>query len=243
MILHALTPTEWGYDVYGHEYMAIVYAFKVWRHIWLSTPYLIDVYTDHNNLTYYRHPHKINQRVAWYLMEMEEFNFWLIHKPGQMNKANALSQNPRIDTGGWDNEAVVVLPEQLFVWVADTLQLEQEVAADQRQHTKWITQQVESHKLISTGGRWFHEGRMIVGPNEGLQQKILQQYHDHKLMGHPGIANIWWTLWRDYWWPTMKQFVIQYVKGCATCQSTKPQTIRPKVPLMPVTPIEGAVPF
>ena len=41
----------------------------------------------------------------------------------------------------------------------------------------------------------------------------------------------------------MKQFVVQYVKGCTTCQSTKPWMTRPKVPLMPVTPVERAVPF
>ena len=78
-------------------------------------------------------------------MEMEEFNFRLIHKPGRTNKADALSQNPRIDTGGRDNEAVVVLPKQLFIRVADMLQLEQEVIADQTQHTRWIAQQAEPH--------------------------------------------------------------------------------------------------
>ena len=75
MISHALMPIEQGYNVYGREYMAIVYAFKAWRHICLLMPYPIVVYTDHNNLTYYQHPHKINRRVAQYLMEMEEFNF------------------------------------------------------------------------------------------------------------------------------------------------------------------------
>ena len=54
------------------------------------------------------------------------------------------------------------------MWVANTLQLEQEVAADQTQHMKWVAQQVEPHNLISTGGKWFYEGRMVVGPNEGL---------------------------------------------------------------------------
>ena len=88
------------------------------------------------------------------------------------------------------------------------LQLEQEVVADQTQHTKLIAQQAEPHHLISTGGRWFHEGKMVVGPNKGLRWKILQQYHDHKLVGQPGIANMWWALRRDYWWPTMKQFIV-----------------------------------
>ena len=41
----------------------------------------------------------------------------------------------------------------------------------------------------------------------------------------------------------MKKFVVQYVKGCATCQSTKPNTVRPRIPLLPIAPAEGAVPF
>ena len=149
-------------------------------------------------------------------MEIEKFNFRLIHKPSRVNKVDTLSWNPGIDTGGHNNEAVVVLPEWLFVQVVDTLQLEQEVAANQILYKRWIAQQVKSHNLISTDAKWFHEGRMVVRPNKGLWWKILQQYHDHRLAGHPRIANTWWALWQNNWWPTMKQFVTQYVKGCAT---------------------------
>jgi hypothetical protein len=42
----------------------------------------------------------------------------------------------------------------------------------------------------------------------------------------------------------MKQFVVQYVKGCAICQSTKPNTVQPKVPIYPITSTEAhAYPF
>jgi Integrase zinc binding domain len=60
-------------------------------------------------------------------------------------------------------------------------------------------------------------------------------YHDHKSAGHPGIFNTYASVTRDYWWPDMKRFIVQYVKGCAICQSTKPNTVRPKVPVYPIT--------
>ena len=69
-------------------------------------------------------------------MEMEEFNFRLIHKPGRTNKADALSRNPGFDTEEHDNEDVVVLPEQLFVRAAEALDMEQRVAEDQQNHSR-----------------------------------------------------------------------------------------------------------
>jgi hypothetical protein len=42
----------------------------------------------------------------------------------------------------------------------------------------------------------------------------------------------------------VKRFIVQYVKGCAICQSTKPNTVRPKVPVYPITTDEErAYPF
>jgi hypothetical protein len=42
----------------------------------------------------------------------------------------------------------------------------------------------------------------------------------------------------------MKCFIVQYVKGCAICQSTKPNTVRPKIPIYPIVTVEThAYPF
>jgi Chromo (CHRromatin Organisation MOdifier) domain/Integrase zinc binding domain len=48
---------------------------------------------------------------------------------------------------------------------------------------------------------------------------------------------------KDYWWPDMKKFVQNYVKGCATCQMTKPNTVQPRVPLLPIAVVPKAIPF
>jgi hypothetical protein len=49
------------------------------------------------------------------MSKLAEFNFDLIHKPGAVNCADALSQHPGIDKGDNDNDAVTVLPDKLFV--------------------------------------------------------------------------------------------------------------------------------
>ena len=41
----------------------------------------------------------------------------------------------------------------------------------------------------------------------------------------------------------MKHDVDEYMKGCATCQSTKPCTNIPKAPLHPITVTPNAAPF
>jgi Integrase zinc binding domain len=69
-------------------------------------------------------------------------------------------------------------------------------------------------------------------------------YHDHESIGHPRIFNTYASVACDYWWLDMKQFVVQYVKGCVVCQSMKPNTVQPKVPIYPITVAElHAYPF
>src|SRR6266705_6632829 len=41
----------------------------------------------------------------------------------------------------------------------------------------------------------------------------------------------------------MQQDVADFVKGCATCQLTKPRTTQPKPPLYPITTELSALPF
>jgi hypothetical protein len=42
----------------------------------------------------------------------------------------------------------------------------------------------------------------------------------------------------------MKRFIVQYMKGCTICQSTKPNMVRPKIPIYPIVTAEThAYPF
>jgi hypothetical protein len=40
----------------------------------------------------------------------------------------------------------------------------------------------------------------------------------------------------------MQKFVTNYVKGCTICQQTKSGTMKPRIPLMPITPKQANTP-
>ena len=73
---------ERNYDIYDRELLAIVRAFEEYHKYFYGSPYPVQVFTDHKNLTYFRKPQKLNRRQARWHTELQEYNFTLIHKPG-----------------------------------------------------------------------------------------------------------------------------------------------------------------
>jgi hypothetical protein len=65
--------------------------------------------------------------VARYLVDLADYRFMLVHKPGTTNKADHLSQWPDYDEGKGDNEDVQVLPDKLFSNTIMSLDVEQAV--------------------------------------------------------------------------------------------------------------------
>ena len=113
----SLQPAEINYDIYDRELLAIVKAFRHWRQHLLGAQFPITVLTDHNNLSYFREPHKISGRQARWLETLADYDFTLKHVPGNANTvADLLSQRPDHKEGMNDiNDNVTVLPNSLFV--------------------------------------------------------------------------------------------------------------------------------
>ena len=72
--------------------MVVIMGLRNWRHLLIGSPYKVIVYMDHANLQYYRHPQKINRRVARYISELADYNIELQHLPGIKNRADPLSR-------------------------------------------------------------------------------------------------------------------------------------------------------
>jgi Integrase zinc binding domain len=137
-----------------------------------------------------------------------------------------------------------VLPDKLFINTVASLNIEQEVYDQQETATPQIQQWAKDYGLVSINHHWFKGARPVVADNLSLQQSVLCMYHDHESTGHPRIFNTYASVAQDYWWPDMKHFVAQYVKGCTICQSTKPNTVQPKIPVYPIVTAEThAYPF
>jgi Integrase zinc binding domain len=156
---------------------------------------------------------------------MAEFDFELVYKPGSTNKADHLSRCPDYDDGSLDNQDVTILPPHLFIHTSSVSDLEQLVLDTQLAHPDLLHTWASRFNLTESDSAWYHSSALVVVEDNELRREVLSLYHDHCLVGHPGISKTLDLLMKDYWWPTVKDFVTSYVKGCAVCQSSKANTI------------------
>ena len=96
--------------------MAIMDSLDEWRQYLLGAEEPVEIWTDHQNLQYFRKPQKLNRRQARWVTELSEYTFNLHHKPGRsMGKADALSRMTGLETGVNDNKDIILLKPELFV--------------------------------------------------------------------------------------------------------------------------------
>jgi len=110
-----LAPAEMNYKIHNRELLAVIRALHHWSHLLHTTPLdqPVIIWTDHKNLTYWSEPQKVGPHAATWQVELQQYNFELRHKPGESNKADALS--PDYDTGNPANKHLIVLPCDRFV--------------------------------------------------------------------------------------------------------------------------------
>src|SRR6267154_5768467 len=87
-----LSKEEMNYDIYDKELTALDRRLDEWRHLILGQPTI--VHTDHANLTYYRKPQKLTPRAKRAVACLMQYDILIKHKPGILNKADALSRRP-----------------------------------------------------------------------------------------------------------------------------------------------------
>jgi hypothetical protein len=110
--------TEQNYPIYDHKYLTIMRGLEHWDYL-LHRPKdedkLTIVITDHANLQYYCHPHKIGLQVAGYIGRQEEYPIRLMYKPRKTNRADALSQCPDFAPDPHNDKPVIALLADLFI--------------------------------------------------------------------------------------------------------------------------------
>jgi hypothetical protein len=113
------TETEWNYDIYKQELLAIMKAITHWWPylIWTKEPFII--LTDHTNLLHWKSPRKLNRWTAWWHGELQDYNFKLQHILGKLHMAaNALSRPFGANEGKDDNQQMTMIPKAAFIRLA-----------------------------------------------------------------------------------------------------------------------------
>ncbi|SJL06708.1 uncharacterized protein ARMOST_10050 [Armillaria ostoyae] len=236
----ALTTTERNYEIYDKELLAIMLALDEWRHYLMGAAVDFEIWTDHQNLQYFRKPQKLNRRQARWVTELAEYHFTLHHKPGASNKkADLLSRRADHPQGQDDNDEITVLsPEHFRAMIMPTTdETHERIKSATHSHQKWdqgIANSLNHEKGIKEkDGLLYYDKRIYVPRDSNTRGEIISHYHDHITAGHLGIEKTKELVLHDYWWPKLKRDVEAYVQGCETCARTKASTQARRAPLHP----------
>ena len=108
-----MQPAEQNYEIYDKKLLAIVEALAKWRQYLLDAAETFEIWTDHENLKYFREPHKLNGWLARWYLKLQDYNFVLQHIPGKTNtKADILSKKEQVNTKE-DNKDVQLLKDKM----------------------------------------------------------------------------------------------------------------------------------
>jgi hypothetical protein len=80
-----LSAAERNYNIYDLELLAIVNALDHWRPYLAGSPHKIIIYSNHQNLLYWKEPHKISCCVAREVLMLSEYDFEICHIKGIAN--------------------------------------------------------------------------------------------------------------------------------------------------------------
>ena len=75
---------------------------------------------------------------------------------------------------------------------------------------------------------------IVVPPGSPLIHRLLREFHDTPMGGHSGILRTYKRLSQQFYWPSMRRSVHQYVAACDVCQKAKAETMSPAGLLQPL---------
>ena len=208
---------------------------------------------DHENLKYFREPHKLNgQQAQWYL-KLQDYDFTLKHILGKTNmKADILSWKEQVDTKE-DNKDVQLLKDEMWTrkTMAKITMLGRKVITEESDMVKRIRKNNTREKEIvqalekNDGTAWeedevaYMEERIYVPNNKELKEEILKEHHDPVDIGHLGQHRMLELLKRTYWWPGLKEDIKEYIQRYFKCQQNKVQYQKKTGELHPLEILQG----
>ena len=78
---------ETRYETHDAELLAIVEAFKNWRHYLEGYQYEVLVLTDHNNLRWFIDTKSLSYRLVRWAQELSRYHFRIDYRQGKANRA------------------------------------------------------------------------------------------------------------------------------------------------------------
>lgn len=246
------------YPVHEQELLAIVLAVEHWRCYLSGSTHPVHVFTDHRSLQWLSTQPTLSHRQARWVEALQEFSFMIEYVEGKENKvADALSR--RRD---YEQEAERdAQKEKRRVEPQQRLQLILPLGSAATEHSNTISTNVDSSALlhrikdaavrdeeyqlrlkkavqmglkVKDGLLYTEDGILHLPHDMEVKSQILHEIHDTQTGGHLGMNKTLKKLRQRVYWHGMDRDVVQYVKSCVTCASTKPSQQLPAGKLVPL---------
>ncbi|QRW18530.1 Retrotransposable element Tf2 protein [Rhizoctonia solani] len=206
---------------------------------------------DHRNLEYWMQARTFNCRHARWRIFLSNFNFEIHYCLGkQSGKLDALSR--RSDYKDIAQGPEIMLPLEMF---ANMGMSEEELEIVMGIHAKlkedpsleliiqFLTEDADNAPPSIRKAYWdynweedllWYQGKLVVPDNKAMKEKLLREFHNSPLAGHPGQQRTLKLLSCNYWWPGMKSSAKEWVDCCPTCQANW----RAHAPVIALKPLE-----
>jgi len=234
-VSRTLNAHERSYDIVEKEALAIHWSVMRLRHFLVGRKFL--VYSDHKPLQFIFGNEKASPKVIRWRMQLQEFNFKVIHCSGKSNTvADCLSRVNVIDC--LEGDCLVSEKEVLDVQMFDEETKEMLKWLDERKKGKpknvgsalW---KVRSELKNNNGALETDNGRIFVPSS--FRHKILTVGHG----AHNGIQQTICRIRSKFFWPCLKNSVTDFVQNCRTCSLVKPKFNNPvSAPMLTKAPME-----
>ncbi|QRW26415.1 Retrotransposable element Tf2 protein [Rhizoctonia solani] len=200
-MLKSFSGAEANYNTHDKELLAIIKALEEWRIFLEATGKPIQVFTDHQNLEYWMQARTFNRRHAQWRIFLGNFNFEIHYCPGkQSGKPDALSR--RADYVDMPPDPEVMLPAEVFANTSkEEVEIVTEICSRVREDPSLepIIQFLTEDADLAPPSIWkayrdynweedllWYQGKLVVPDSETLKERLLKEFHNSPLAGHPG---------------------------------------------------------
>lgn len=211
----SFTNSERNLSVTMKELLALIFSLEKFR-CYIEGCKDLSVITDHASLIWLKNIENPQGKLARWLTRIQQFDFKLAYRPGKLNTlADFLSRSAPVNEINLLNVSL----ENLEPWY---LNLRNKISNAPNKYPQWAIKEGflykhTGHKIpLKTN---ISEWKLVVPTAERV--KILQTSHDVPTSAHLGFFKTFQKNAEDYYWPRMKQQVLNYIRQCETCQKQK----------------------